>query len=236
MGGCGHDRSLLLRGIALRNAATWLAAGTGAEPRPTSLQARFIASGGRDAATRQRRAGIAAGVVTVVLTAIAVFALIQRAHAIDDAKTARSRALAADSVAQLSVDPELSLLLALRALGERGIQPAGVALRRVVGASHVRARMVGHQHVEFSPRGDVLLTADHKTARLWDVTSGDSLLVQPSTEAAGFTPDGEHFYTTQSSLEGPRHLTIWRCDMCGPIDDVRTTAQARVTRALTAAE
>ncbi len=79
-----------------------------------------------------RRAAAALLLLSVALAVMTVIALHQRG-------LARSRALAAASVAQLQTDPELSILLALEAWNRGQTGEAEEALRRAIGASRVRA-------------------------------------------------------------------------------------------------
>ena len=71
------------------------------------------------------------------------------------------------------------------------IDPTGERLtrrlvpRRETGAEPIRS-------LQFSPRGDRLLTVCGGTVSVWDVATGDPLLLTPSrdTDAAAFRPDG----------------------------------------------
>src|SRR5207237_10179563 len=86
----------------------------------------------------------------VALVAI-VIALHQRAKATNEAVQARSREWAAESLAQLTVDPERSILLAAAAVRESPTPDAVFALRRALDDSPLQARMpsVGLQSVNF---------------------------------------------------------------------------------------
>ncbi len=107
---------------------------------------------------RNRLVRGAAGALLVLVVALAVMT----AAALHQRGLARSRALAASSVAQLSSDPELSILLA-REAWERGETPeAEEALRRALGASRVRTVLrVGRplKAAVLSPRGTFVAIA-----------------------------------------------------------------------------
>ena len=144
----GKDRSFLLRGSELVAAEGWLAAASGKEPEPTTLQSEYIAASRLAASRRQRTLLAVSGVVTVLSLGLLVFALISRSQAISarntaksQAVTAQSQALAADSQAQLTVDPERSILLAVAALHKAVTPEATFALRGALDASPIRYRL-----------------------------------------------------------------------------------------------
>lgn len=78
------DRGLLLRGVDLMEAETWLAGSAGKEPQPTALQTQFIIKSREDVSRRQRRTMI--GVVTglVVAVGLGIMAWLQRDVAISE--------------------------------------------------------------------------------------------------------------------------------------------------------
>jgi WD40 repeat protein len=164
----------------------------------------------REAAARRHRslafvAG-AALVALAVVAALAVFALTQRGHARTEARVATSRELAASAVSQLDTDPELSLLLALRAAQLTPTPQAAAALRDALLASHVRAILRGARgplsSAVFSPDGKVALTASNDgAARLYAAAGGPPLHVLrhggPIT-AAAFDASGKRVLTASS--------------------------------------
>ena len=110
-----------------------------------------------------------------------VFAFQQSNHSKHETKIATARQLAAASVASLDVDPQLSILLALRAVeatggGSRAL-PAGVdALHRALEASRAVATIpVQAAGVAFSPDGTRLATAGSSIA-VWSAKTGRRLL------------------------------------------------------------
>ncbi|SRR6266404_345016 len=94
----------------------------------------------------------------------------QRRVATVQRDTAQSRELASTADAQLSVDPERSVLLAHAALQKTPTKQAELSLRRSLIASHVRAayrsNMDSAVAAEFGPDGPVALTVhlDHSVA------------------------------------------------------------------------
>ncbi len=80
----------------------------------------------------------------------------------------------------------------------------------------------------FSPDGHWVVTAGPTTAGLWPVSNGRLLFylrghTQPLTSAS-FSPDGTRILT--SSRDGT--LRTYTCELCGNIEDLLTTANARL--------
>jgi WD40 repeat protein len=137
----GRERSFLLRGAELADAERWLAGAAGKDPEPTQLHTEYVIAS-RMAATRRQRAVVATSVtVAVVALALLVFALISRQSAVSANATSKSRALAAESQTQETVDPELAILLAMRAVETKATPEALFALRGALDASPLRARL-----------------------------------------------------------------------------------------------
>ena len=201
----GRDRSLLLRGSELDAAEQWLARQVeGKKPPPTQLQTDYIVAGRHAQRSRLRTIVALTLGALAVSVALGVVAVISRNEAIDQRDQARSRELAASAVAQLEVDPERSLLLALEAEKVAHSGPADDALRRALVSSHVRAVMPGHSRaiasLDVSRDGERLVTAsrDH-TARIFDTASGRPLHVLRGhggpVASAKFSPDGRRVVT-----------------------------------------
>jgi WD40 repeat protein len=201
------SRSLVLRGEALKAAEQWLAqAGAQKERQPTTLQTEYIIASRKAAAKRQRLTlgAVSFGfVVAVVLAVLALFArkeaITQRDIAVQQQKISHSRELAATADTQLSIDPELSILLAVEAARASPTAQAEAALRQALLKSHVyRALDTGHdvriREVSFSPDGNFVVCAsqDH-AARIWDVRT-DKLIAEirdvDELKPTRFSPDG----------------------------------------------
>jgi WD40 repeat protein len=141
--GEGRDKSFLLRGSELKAAEGWLAASRDdADPAPTPLQREYLLASREGAARRQRT--LAGGSLAVALVSIGllVFALISRQQAVSAQTIANSRALAAQSENQLAVDPELSILLGVRAVRASPTPDALFALRAAIDASPLRLTLL----------------------------------------------------------------------------------------------
>jgi WD40 repeat protein len=144
----GRDRSFLLRGADLTAAEQWLAAGAGRDPGPSALEQEYLLAA-RNAAQRRQRGVVGASLaVAAISIGLLIFALISRSQAISarnaarhQALIARSRALAAESETQLSIDPERSVLLAVSAVRTAPTTDAMFALRAALDASPIRFRL-----------------------------------------------------------------------------------------------
>jgi WD40 repeat protein len=136
----GHEPSQLLRGAELTAAEAWLVAGADKQPEATQLQRRYVLAS-RQGATRRQRLLIGGVTFALVVTAVlAVVAVIQRATAIHERNVAFARQLDANAQGQYAKDPELSVLLAVRAAQVDPGTATEAALREALAQSHVRTR------------------------------------------------------------------------------------------------
>lgn len=116
---------------------------------------------------------------SLVLLAIAVglgiWALVERQKAVSNVETARANQIVAGAGQTLTRDPELSMLLALRALHLRHSAPAEAALREALPqVQELRLVRVGTpvDSATFSPDGGSILTADESgAATILDLTT-----------------------------------------------------------------
>ena len=173
----------------------------------------------RQAAAAQRRAAtwlrVLVGVLGVFLLAAGGFAAVLfnlreiaetgRVVAERQARVDRAQALAAQAIAQLTPDPELSLLLALEAvsttrrLGEPVVPQAEDALRQVLLRSPLLLTLRGHagavNGAAWSPDGAQVATAgDDGTVRIWERATGRAVLVLRGhagpVHSVAWSPDG----------------------------------------------
>ena len=138
----GRDRSFLLRGSELAAAERWLADGAGRDPGPTVLEQEYLLAARAAASLRQRVLVGASLAVAVISIGLLVFALISRGQAVSAKEVATSRALAAQSENELAVDPQLSILLAIRAVGTSPTRDALFALRAAIDGSPLRMALL----------------------------------------------------------------------------------------------
>jgi WD40 repeat protein/DNA-binding SARP family transcriptional activator len=174
----------------------------------------------------RRRRGILAGFAMLAAAAslLAVFALILRGRAKDDARIATARQLAASAEANLDIDPERSILLGIQAAEttrrhDGSILPeAQQALHDALTASRVLARSsgvgrrsgIGHV-VALAPDAATFVAADldHKTVSVRDAHTGEKLATLPGHSAevlaVGYSPDGR--FIASGSADGT--LRLW---------------------------
>jgi WD40 repeat protein len=117
---------------------------------------------------RHRKLALVAAASLVALAAtlaLAVWALAQRSEARDQARSAEARELAASALSQLTVDPERSLRLALRAAELEPSERTEAVLRRALLDSRVRLRANVDSPVAALARGaDGVIAAASPTA------------------------------------------------------------------------
>jgi WD40 repeat protein/transcriptional regulator with XRE-family HTH domain len=158
--------------------------------------AQKLAETEKKAATRLRtRAYLLAGAfaLAILLAGVAAF-LGNRAN--KSAQLATSRELALSANANLSIDPELSMLLAMQALSQARTGEAESALHSAVQADSAH-RTLKHDgevgDVAYSPDGTRLATTSGEGAvKIWDPATGKELLsfVVPGAGAIRFNADG----------------------------------------------
>ena len=174
-------------------------------------EARSAAGAAARRRARRRRAILAGfAVLAAAASVLAAFALVLRGQARDDARLAKARQLAASAQANLEVDPELSILLAIesaettRSHDDTVLRETEQALHDALRASRVLAavpgvgRTTGVGHVaHFAPDGASFIAADvdGPTASLRAAGTGERLatLKGHSGEvlAVGYSPKGD---------------------------------------------
>jgi class 3 adenylate cyclase/WD40 repeat protein len=168
----GREPGDLYRGGRLEAALEWSRANgsllndterefldSSAEESANALQRRQLAN------RRLRRSLAAAGGLLVAALVLLAFALFSRHDAVDAEASARSQALATESAAQVTRDPQLALLLARAALANGASPQAELAASEALDANTLRAQLppLGVQACDNSAYL-VLLSAGHTAA------------------------------------------------------------------------
>jgi WD40 repeat protein len=197
-----RDPAELYRGARLSAALEWTAHHAG---QLSKREREFVDSSRAQAGRQLRRLRmLLAGVAVVLAIAVAagIVALVQRQHAQATARAAKSRAIAAASQGQLSIDPERSILLAAAAVREAPTPEAVFALRGALDASPLERQLsVGRQPsadwgpgISYSPDGRRLAVGSQSgVVTIFAVASGRVLrrisLGAPAPIVT-FSPDG----------------------------------------------
>jgi hypothetical protein len=199
----------------------------------------------RAAARRQRRLfAVAMGALLALaaMTAVAIYAFSQRANARTETRHAHARALLAEALHQLDVDPQLSLLLGLEAAKTDRTEQTQDVLSQAVEASRMRdVRRVsdtgpvpvardrlhglrlpasGLLAVAFSPDGRTVATGHADwLIRLWSTRTGRLLKVLPGhqghVDGLAFSPNGK--LLASASSDGTGRLWTARGKFIGPL-------------------
>jgi serine/threonine protein kinase/WD40 repeat protein/class 3 adenylate cyclase len=195
-------------------------------------EARAAADAAARRRARRRRATLAGfAVLAAAASVLAAFALILRNDARDDARLATARQLAAAAEANLEVDPERSILLAIEAAETTRRQDGTVlpeaeqALHAALSTSRVLMTVrgigrtgIGHV-VAVTPDGSRFVAADlnAETASIRDAGTGERLLTlaghRAQVLAVGVSPNGSLFAT--GSADGTARL--WNAATGDPV-------------------
>ena len=226
----GREASEVYRGARLSAALDWSAT---RGPDLNELERDFLSESRQTSereAERQRRTnrrlrGLLVGTAVFLVVALLAggLALVQRGRARDEAVRAENQArissareLAAAAVANLDVDPERSILLAVEAVdatwkADRTVVPeAEEALHRALQESRVVLTVPQGRAIAMSPDGSRFATTGQDgTATMWETDTGKRLLTlrghEGDVNGIAFSPDGSLLATTGDD----RTVRLW---------------------------
>ncbi|MFL6208770.1 MAG: PQQ-binding-like beta-propeller repeat protein [Pyrinomonadaceae bacterium] len=146
----------------------------------------------------------AAYVFATCLIIIAILAGNISYKAYRERKLSRSRELAARAAVQLRLNPELSLLLAIRAVETEPTEQAEATLRQAFSYTRPTINFKGHKDIvsqaSFSSDGQTIITAsDDHTARVWSVATGRLLHELPHDGAVHGMALSGHLLATETN-------------------------------------
>ena len=202
-----RDKSWLLRGSDLSDVEGWLSKSGELEPGPTALQTQFAVASRQSATSRQRLVLGAVAIGLVIAIALAVVAVFQRNEAVLQAEIAMSRQLAANAQQQLSINPDLALLLILESAAVRSTEMTEQILRDMLNASRIRAVMNGYRYgvnaQGLSPDGQLVLKQDAAgSVHVWHLDEGASVRALANCPSdlttVAFSPAGDSVATAHA--------------------------------------
>jgi WD40 repeat protein len=230
-----NDRSLLLRGLELTEAEKWLDEQASAGHPVLPQQQRLVRQSRRAAIRRQRGSVTVAVAVAAVMALLAVLTAVewntavnQRRQADTERDDASSLYLAQEAQGQLSVDPQVALLLGLRAYALYPTVQAEDAVRAAVAQSSLHSVLpaVGTESQwPFNATGQWVVSSGVgydglALIKVWDLArrSGTGSPSRPVTlrlsdsdvTSAQFSPDGDQVLTLAIRFpSGTEQLLSW---------------------------
>ena len=144
-----------------------------------------------------------------IVSLLLALTIAQRLYGMFLKENTRSQKIAANALSQLTIDPELSVLLASEAIEINDSPETRYALRKSIIENRLKYDLRGHEeevnNALFSPNGELCLTVSFDgTARIWRTDTGQQInkLKHPDDQrihSAAFSPDNKMVITAAGS-------------------------------------
>lgn len=225
----GRDDGLLLRGARLAQMTEWHERNRSAA---NELEREFLDASvelqARErlvAQLRARRIAVGVAAALVLISAATLYAFIQSRLATRRGSEAFARELAAHSLAQLRINPELSLRLAIEAAQRGRITETENTLRQVLAKSPRHVLHIGtppSSHVPtatFARGGKLIAVTNDKTLQVFDAETGWKL----------FNQSYDSSVRQVVSSPGGKFIAVWVIDSLNSVGliDIRETETSR---------
>jgi WD40 repeat protein len=176
------SKALLLRGTEIAEAEGVVA--SGAEPRATPVQIRFVQASRAGATRRQRGVVAAVAAALIVSVGLSAFAIKQRGEAVEErlraeeeARIALARQLSAQSLLKLGSEPDLAALLGLESYR---VDPSLETLGTLLDMDHQREGLrwvrqdlpKGGWEIAVSPDGSHAFVVAKEGLTAWNAQTG----------------------------------------------------------------
>ena len=215
-----RKRGFLLHGEELRIAETWLGqAAWHPNVPPTQLHLDYIAAGRKDANQVRNRWIEVLSVSLVIALILASVAFVQWQDARTDARIANARAMAAESSADLSSNPQQSLSLALDGMKLDSGGPEEQALRLALAQDRLRLAIKTGTGASTLAAwngwlSQVAVTAPHDSVALWDTMTGKLTQTLPTGHAVDqilYNASG----TQLAAVSSAGYVSMWTISAAG---------------------
>ena len=210
----GRDGSFLLRGRDLRAAEAWYAAREGHRETPTAGQVDYIIASRNAVSRRQRLTLAAVSVALAVAVVLAIFALVQRSDARQQASVALSGELAAEASGSAASDVRLESLLGLESFSR---SPTVAGRSAVVGAVEqpLIATMAGSgrgvESLAATPDRTIVAAGTAAGVELWNVRTrtplGAPFDSSWQVNGVAFSPDGQLLAVAEAPRQGSQSIS-----------------------------
>jgi WD40 repeat protein len=208
------DRSYLLSGSSLAAAEAWLVRNPEKGPQPTELQRHYILAGRQAATRRQRRLLLGVSTALVGALVLALVAVVQRSHAVTEARIAQSDELAADAINLLPTNTALAMRASLQAYDTSPTPQARNALNTVAESPLIailpRGSAPSSAATYGNTRADLFAVGDARgTIQLWRSSSSPKVIATRHVTGSVTSLAFSHTDTILASGSSDGTISVW---------------------------